>query len=152
MAERELLEDYVRRGRLTQLATVGADGAPVVCSVWYVPEFRPDRLYFVSRTDRAHSVNIRRTPAVGGAILEDPPAEMGGVGRGVQFTGHAVELPGTGVDGLIGTFVARWPNAARVLGAMPGGASRLYEIAVTNWVLYDEANFRGNPRREIAAI
>lgn len=46
-------------------------------------------------------------------------------------------------------FAARRPNAAPVLDAMPEGASRLYEIAVDEWVLFDEENYRSDPRRVI---
>ncbi|RDI69356.1 pyridoxamine 5'-phosphate oxidase family protein [Nocardia pseudobrasiliensis] len=150
MDERELLEEYVADGGLMQLATVREDGMPSVCTVWYVAMFRPDRLLFISRRDRLHSTNIRRDRAVGGAILKDPPAELGLTGRGVSFTGYAKELPGTGIDGEIALFARRWPGAAGVLGAMPEAASRMYEVSVGQWVLFDEKNFRQSPRREIA--
>lgn len=148
--ERELLEDYIADAGLMQLSTVCADGTPVVCTVWYVPTFGPDRLRFISRMDRVHSRNIRRNPAVAGAVLADPPAELGLTGRGVSFTGRAAELPGSGIDAEKQAFAARWPKAAGVLGAMPDCASRMYEIAVERWVLFDEENFRESPRREIA--
>lgn len=132
-----------------QLSTVCGDGTPTVCSVWYLPVFRPDRLYFVSRTDRLHSNNIRRNPAVAGAILDSPPTELGLTARGVSFTGRARQLPGVGIDEQARAFVDRWPNAAGVVSAMPEGASRMFEIDVAQWVLFDEENFRGGPRREI---
>ncbi|WP_216894751.1 pyridoxamine 5'-phosphate oxidase family protein [Nocardia alni] len=152
MDERELLEQYVLAAKLTQLSTVCPDGTPTVCTVWYVPAFRPDRLRFVSRTDRLHSENILRNPAVAGAIIDNPPDEMGLTARAVSFTGRAKVLPGNGIDGQVREFIARWPAAARGLNAMPDGASRMYEISVAQWVLYDEENFRTSPRREIAGI
>ncbi|WP_280271562.1 pyridoxamine 5'-phosphate oxidase family protein [Nocardia wallacei] len=150
MRERELLEEYIADGGLMQLSTVRPDGTPVVCTVWYVATFYPDRLRFISRTDRVHSHNIRRNPAVAGAVLADPPAELGLPGWDVSFTGRAVELPGTGIDAEKREFAARWPRATGVLEAMPDCASRMYEIAVERWVLFDEENFRESPRREIA--
>ncbi len=149
MDERELLEEYVADGGLMQLATVGEDGTPSVCTVWYVAAFRPDRLLFISRQDRLHSNNIRRDRSVGGAIVKDPPAELGLTGRGVSFTGYAKQLPGAGIDAEIALFARRWPGAAGVLGAMPDTSSRMYEVCVTQWVLFDEKNFRKSPRREI---
>ncbi|MFI5779239.1 pyridoxamine 5'-phosphate oxidase family protein [Nocardia sp. NPDC051570] len=149
MDERELLEEYVTGGGLMQLATVCEDGTPSACTVWYVSTFRPDRLRFISRQDRLHSTNIRRDPAVGGVILKDPPAELGSTARGVSFVGRARELPGTGIDAKIAAFVDRWPGAAGVLGAMPEGASRMYEVTVRQWILFDEKNFREHPRREV---
>ncbi|MFF0487491.1 pyridoxamine 5'-phosphate oxidase family protein [Nocardia sp. NPDC004068] len=150
MNERDHLEHYVRSGKLMQLASVSGDGTPRVCSVWYLPNFAPDLLYFVSRADREHSENIRRTPSVAGAIIDIPVVELGQTARGVQFVGQARELPGTGIDELAARFVERWPNAKRVFDAMPGGASRLYEIAVSEWVLFDEENYRSDPRRRIS--
>ncbi|WP_040792251.1 pyridoxamine 5'-phosphate oxidase family protein [Nocardia paucivorans] len=149
MDERALLEEYVAGGKLMQLSTIDADGAPRVCSVWYLAEFRPDRLWFVSRQDREHSRNIRRNPLVAGAIMDIPLHELGQTARGVSFSGRAHELPGSGVNDRAKAFVARWPNAAPVLDAMPEGASRLYEITVGEWVLFDEENFRRDPRRVI---
>ncbi|MEU0539636.1 pyridoxamine 5'-phosphate oxidase family protein [Nocardia sp. NPDC005978] len=151
MEERRLLEEYVAGGGLMQLATVGDDGTPRVCSVWYLPSFGPDRLHFISRRDRLHSKNIDGNPAVAGAIIDNPPAELGLTGRGVSFTGVARELPGTGNDDVAAAFAARWPRAGGVLSAMPDAASRLYEIAVSEWVLFDEENFPASPRRVISA-
>jgi uncharacterized protein YhbP (UPF0306 family) len=150
MNERQLIEQYVTAGKLMQLATVRADGTPRACSVWYVPAFGPDLLWFVSRTDREHSVNIRRSSTVAGAIIDIPLVELGQTVRGVQFIGHARELPGVGIDSEAAVFAARWPNSQAVLDAMPDGASRLYEVAVTEWVLFDEENYPGDPRRRIA--
>ncbi len=149
MDERAILEEYVSGGKLMQLSTIDESGGPRVCSVWYIVEFRPDRLWFLSRQDREHSRNIRRNPLVAGAIIDIPVRELGQVARGVSFSGHARELPGTGVDDRARAFAARWPRAAPVVAAMPEGASRLYEIAVDEWVLFDEENYRGDPRRVI---
>lgn len=151
MDERRLLEEYVAGGGLMQLATVGDDCTPRACSVWYLPSFGPDRLYFISRRDRVHSKNIDGNSAVAGAIIVDPPAELGLTGRGVSFTGTARQLPGTGNDAVAAAFAARWPRASGVLSAMPDAASRLYEIAVAEWVLYDEENFPASPRRTVSA-
>ncbi|MEV6072274.1 pyridoxamine 5'-phosphate oxidase family protein [Nocardia sp. NPDC052001] len=152
MDERGLLEDYVSGGKLMQLSTIAEDGSPRVCSVWYLPRFGPDTLHFISRTDREHSRNISRNPAVAGAIIDIPIVELGQVARGVSFTGVARELPGVGIEELAKDFAARWPNATGVLRAMPNAASRLYEIAVTEWVLFDEENFRPSPRRIIKGL
>ncbi|MEV0107667.1 pyridoxamine 5'-phosphate oxidase family protein [Nocardia sp. NPDC050799] len=149
MNERELLEQYVASGKLMQLSTVDEDRTPRMCSVWYLAAFRPDRLWFLSRRDREHSRNIRRNALVAGAIVDIPLHELGQTARGVSFSGRAEELRGEGIEDWARAFGVRWPNAAPVLEAMPEGASRLYEIAVTEWVLFDEENYRDDPRRVI---
>lgn len=150
MNERELLEEYVRGGKLMQLATVAGDGTPTVCSVWYAAEFRPDTLNFLSRSDRVHSRNIAVNSAVAGAIVDIPLEELGQVVRGVSFTGRATQLPATGIEAEIAAFTGRWPNASETLRALPEGRSRLFRISVSQWLLFDEENYPGDPRRTIA--
>ncbi|MGW1740484.1 pyridoxamine 5'-phosphate oxidase family protein [Nocardia sp. NPDC001965] len=152
MSERQLLEEYVAGGKLMQLATVDEIGTPRVCSVWYLAAFRPDKLWFLSRRDREHSLSIRRNALVAGAIVDIVLDELGQTARGVSFSGRAEELPGVGIEDRARAFGVRWPNAAPVLEAMPEGASRLYEIAVAEWVLFDEENYRGDPRRVIPGL
>jgi len=151
---RALLLDEVRAGKALQLATLGADGAPAVCNLWFASNFDPDRLYFISRPSRAHCENLRRDPRVAGAVLaiqlEDPGSTAV---RGVQFTGRAVELPTTGIDEQIAIYARRWPATANAIDPerMERGEAhhRVYQIDVTDWVLYDEANFGKDPRQPV---
>jgi uncharacterized protein YhbP (UPF0306 family) len=99
-------------GKLMQLATLRADGSPMVCNVWYDAHFAPDTLRFISRHDRIHSINIKNDERVAGGIVATPLEALGQVARGVTFTGTARELPTTGVDYAIEAFVARWPASA----------------------------------------
>ena len=105
---RGLLVSEVRAGKAMQLATLGSDGAPVVCNLWFASAFGPDRLFFISRPSRAHCENLRRDPRVAGAVLtiqlEDPGSTAV---RGVQFSGRAVELPTTGIDEQIAVYAGR---------------------------------------------
>jgi Pyridoxamine 5'-phosphate oxidase len=152
---RSLLEAYVRNGKVMQLATVGPGGFPVVCNLWFASAFAPDRLYFISRPNRVHCANLRDRGSVAGSILAIELTELGQAVRGVTFTGSASELPTTGVADEIGTYVGRWPSAARAIDPdrLAAGEThhRIYEITVTGWVLYDEENFRSDPRQPVAA-
>jgi uncharacterized protein YhbP (UPF0306 family) len=151
---RALLVTEVQAGKAMQLATLGPDGAPVVCNLWFASSFEPDRLYFISRPSRAHCENVRRDPRVGGAVLaiqlDDPGSTAA---RGVQFTGRAVELPTTGIGEQIAIYARRWPATANAIDPvrLERGEThhRVYEIAVTDWVLYDEANFGRDPRQPV---
>lgn len=153
--ERALLEQYVQAGKLMQLASLNSDGSPVVCNVWYDTHFAPDVLRFISRYDRQHSQNIRINSRVAGGIIAIPLRELGQTARGVTFTGSARELPTCGIDGEIAAFLARWPRAEAALN--PGKlasdeiATRLYEVTITEWVLFDEENFPEQPRQVIKA-
>jgi uncharacterized protein YhbP (UPF0306 family) len=152
---RSLLEEYVHLGKAMQLATLGAGGAPVVCNLWFAFSFSPDRLWFISRPNRAHCANIRTDARVAGAILAIELDSVGQAVRGVSFTGRAVELPTTGIDAPIAVYAKRWPAAAAAIdpARIANGEAhhRVYEIAIDEWVLYDEANFRGQPRQPVLA-
>lgn len=153
---RELLEEYVADGKAMQLATLDQDGAPVVCNLWFAYRFGPDRLWFISRPNREHCANIRRESRVAGAVLAITLTDPGQPVRGVSFTGHAVELPTTGIDDQIAAYAGRWPSTGRAIDpqrlASGEAHHRIYEIAVRRWVLYDELNFRGAPRQIVEAV
>ncbi len=71
----------------------------------------------------------------------------------MTFTGHALELPVSGIDAQIEVYVNRWPEAAKAIDPvrMANGEThhRLYEINVHSWILYDEVNFRADPRQPV---
>jgi Pyridoxamine 5'-phosphate oxidase len=152
---RELLEQYVKSGKLMQLATLREDGSPVVCNVWYDAQFAPDLLRFISRHDRNHSANIRKDARVAGSIIAIHLEALGQPVTGVTFTGIARELGTVGVEPEIVAFVKRWPAATDAIdpGRLARGETptRIYEVAVEKWVLFDEVNFPGQPRQVIQA-
>ena len=153
---RTLLEKYVATGKVLQLATVRPDGSPVACNLWFASRFSPDRLWFISRPAREHCANLRADPRVAGAILTGVPAELGKTPVcGVSFSGTAHELPTTGIEEQIAGYAGRWPNAANAIDprrlASGEAHHRIYEIAVTGWVLFDEEHFDGQPRQEVPA-
>lgn len=161
---RRLLVDGVSAAALMQVATIGDGGFPAVCSVWFHSGFEPDRLYFVSRPDREHAINLRGDPRVAASIALEVPAGLGDRVRGATLTGLAREIPDSDQPALAAAFVVRWPRSAdllspaRSLVTVPVSAapaeiprSRLYEIAVVDWVLFDEVNFPEQPRRTVPA-
>ena len=152
---REILEAAIAAAALMQLATITESGSPEICNVWFRAVFRPDRLYFISRPDRNHSNNLRADARVAAGITLDVPAGLGGQVRGVTLTGKARELPQELFPQAAQDFVARWPGAAAALTpttADPKSTpSRLYEIVVLEWILFDEVNFPEQPRVVVSA-
>jgi uncharacterized protein YhbP (UPF0306 family) len=150
-----MLKKYVRDGKVMQLSTLDESGAPYVSNLWFASSFEPDRLLFISRPARAHCENIRARGRVAGAIVAIELAGLGQAVRGVTFTGTAVELPVDGVDAHFATYVGRWPSAAQAIDPQRLAAGqthhRIYEVRVASWVLYDEENFRADPRQAIEA-
>jgi hypothetical protein len=150
---REFLKEYVEGGKLMQLATLRSDGSPELCNIWYDPHFSPDLLRFISRYDRNHSVNIRADRRVAGSIIAIHLEALGQKVRGVTFTGAGRELPSVGIGDAIDSFVSRWPASAVAIDTerLVNGDRpiRMYEIAIDEWVLFDEVNFPEQPRQRI---
>lgn len=154
--ERELLEEYLISGRLMQVATISDSGEPAVCNVWYCVRFRPDTLYFVSRRDREHSKNVRQDGRIAGSVVAISLEGLGQKVRGVTFKGQAAEIEAEpSAWGKIDSFLARWPQARSLIKPDPddyeASPARLYEILVSEWVLFDEVNYPADPRRVIPA-
>jgi len=76
--------------------------------------------------------------------------------RGVSFTGVGRELPTTGIDDAIAVYSGRWTSAAKAIDPerLANGQAhhRVYRIDVDSWVLYDEENFRSEPRQAVPAL
>ena len=89
------------------------------------------------------------------AALRGEPGQLGERVRGITATGTAREVPPGLAPMIAQTFVARWPRAAQALTPrtpdLASTSSRLYEIVVVDWVLFDEVNFPEQPRVPIAA-
>lgn len=149
---RQTLEEYVTSGKLMQVATISEASYPALCHVWYLSRFRPDRLYFISRQDREHSANIRKSHFVAGGIVAIPLSGLGQTVRGVTFKGQACEL-GADASTELEQFVERWPSARSIISteriASNDTPSRLYEIRVDEWVLFDEETFPDSPRNAL---
>jgi len=145
--ERSVLAQYLDRGKLAQVATLDKTGTPAVCNVWYDFTIEPDRLVFMSRRDRDHSENIRNNARVAGSIVAIPFEGLGDRVQGLTFKGNASELDPSDHPETAHHFIDRWSNARPPLTSP--GQMRLYEIAVTEWQLFDEVNFPEEPKRII---
>jgi uncharacterized protein YhbP (UPF0306 family) len=154
-SERQLLTKYVAAGKLMQVATLDTSGVPALCHVWYAASFSPDRLYFISRRDRDHSVNIRQNGRVAGGIVAIRLTGLGQRVRGVTFKGTATQLPQDEIDAALTIFHKRWPTAQPIINpnSLSKGETqtRMYKISVSEWLLFDEKNFPDNPRRVLVA-
>lgn len=149
--EREILETLIKQGRLMQVSTLSEGGTPRVCHVWFHATLAPDRLYFISRNNRKHSLDIARNPVVGGGIVSNVPQKLGDKVQGVTFTGKGVEVAtGRAVRLLLTDFIRRWPQAREIVTIdrieKNLTLTRLYEITVDEWALFDEVNFPDEPR------
>ena len=159
LAESVLLREYVNTGKLMQVATQDSENKPWLVIVWYAANPRLE-LIFTSNVARLHSDYIRTRPTVAGSIfttdLEGPEYVLNGPGtvvRGVTFTGDARECVGHELEEAYETYAIRWPQAHELfpLAKIKSEESpmRIYKIAPMQFILFDEKNYRGEPKRVI---
>ena len=64
---RKLIVAYLQEAKMMQLATVGADGRPWVCNVWFAVD-KDLNVYWFSATTRRHSKEILQNSHVAVAM------------------------------------------------------------------------------------
>ena len=83
----QLLQKYFTDNKLMQLATVGTDGKPWLCNVYFVTD-ENNNVYWTSARSRQHSKEIHGNPNAAVTIVHDPERK-----QALQITGQAAEVP-----------------------------------------------------------
>ena len=65
------LERFLAGRHVCVLATIGADGAPVLTPIWYL--YRGGKLYMRTGKESAKAANIRRDPRVTVCVQDERP-------------------------------------------------------------------------------
>ncbi len=82
----KLITDYLEKAKMMHLATVGGDGRPWTCNVWFAAD-KDLNIYWFSSVTRRHSEEVMKNPHVAAAIcLPQTPADKP---RGLQLEGTA---------------------------------------------------------------
>lgn len=146
---RKLIEDYLEKGKLMQIATV-KEGKPWVASVWYSHD-SDWNLYFISQKERRHSQELKSNPYVAGAIVVPHTKGSGETVRGLQFEGKARATQGDEIKKARGLYLGKYPFAEQIpLEKLedPHCPYPFYIIQPSLFVLFDEMNFPDDPRQE----
>jgi uncharacterized protein YhbP (UPF0306 family) len=150
--ETVLLREYISAGKLMQVASQDPDNKPWLFHVWYAQNSQLE-LIFASNVARLHSNYIKNSPSVAGGIIAIDLEGLGQKVRGVTFVGDAHECAGQELEEAHETYAARWPNAQELfpLAKIKSGGSpmRMYKITPTQFILFDEDNYRDQPKRVI---
>lgn len=147
---RKLVVEYLREAKLMQVATA-KDNKPWAATVWYVHDDKLN-LYFISRKSRRHSLEIKETPNVAGAITVPHTIGSGEKVRGLQFEGVAEECSGKDLEKARELYLAKYKTAEKIpLENLrdPNFIATYYTIRPTMFVLFDEINFPDEPRQEL---
>jgi len=140
----QLLKTYFEDNKLMQLATVGNDGKPWLCNVYYVTD-ENNNIYWTSARSRQHSKEIHGNSAVAVTIVHDDVYK-----QALQITGEASEVPledAERVDALYGAKLGTKDRMTEIKANLPGG--RCYWVVKPGQIFFwDEVNFPDEPKQE----
>lgn len=142
----DVIKSYLGQQHMMQLATV-SDGQPWCCTVYFVTD-EYYNLYWASIPSRRHSQEVNNHPKVAVAI----PVKFvkGEPVAGLQIEGTAVELsPSPKIRDAAERYAAKFNRDSAWVQDIVAGKTehRLYKLTPASYVLFDESNFRENPRQ-----
>lgn len=147
MKLRKLIEDYLKKAKLMQVAT-SKDNRPWACSVYFAYD-NSLNLYWISLPSTRHSREIKDNNRVAGAIVL--PHKSGDKVRGLQFEGTAKELTEKKeIKGAVKYYAERYGMAGKRVKAIVDNKDghMCYRVKPDLFVLFDEANFPNDLRQE----
>lgn len=141
-----IIRDFLTTAQLMHLGTTHG-GKPWVTPVYFAADIELN-LYWLSRRNRRHSIEIGNNSHVGGSIVI--PVNYGEKVRGLQFEGEARQLDGQDADAGRNIYSSKfWIVEDRVMSAIEGGDPQVcYQIRPSKFMLYDEVNFPQSPSQE----
>lgn len=143
------IEQHIRKNlsesKMMQIATVGS-AQPWICTVYFVEDEQLN-LYWLSLPSRRHSAEIEANPRVAIAV----PVKVDQPVIGIQAEGTAKVINDlTVVQDIMKLYVERYNAGKDFYDNFLAGNNqhRLYKFTPSQYVLFDEVNFKGNPRQE----
>lgn len=145
---RKLIKEYLQEAKLMQVAT-SMNNQPWACSVYFAYDDKWN-LYWISRSTRRHSQEIKNNEKVAGTIVL--LHKHGDKVRGLQFQGVAKALTKEEIPLAMKIYAKRFHDVSKekIHAIVEGKDSHFcYRISPRLFVLFDEVNFPDNPRQEL---
>jgi len=147
MNAKELVNKYLKESYMMQLATVSGS-QPWICTVYYVLG-EDNKIYWLSLPSRRHSKEINNHSKVAVAI---PIRFINGKEVvGIQIEGKAIQLnPKPEQADIIKRYANKFGRSKEWVETYLNNKTdhKLYEFTPKNIVLFDEVNFKEDPRQE----
>ena len=148
MNAKELVTDYLAQTKIMQLAT-SRDGQPWACTVHFYADDGLN-IYWMSKTDRRHSEDIKANPKVAVAVVghENTATEKWIAGISIEGT---AELLDDMDDEIAHKYISKQGHAPTLMDDIRAGRNphRFYKLTPKQIILFDTKNFKYNPRQEI---
>jgi uncharacterized protein YhbP (UPF0306 family) len=151
MKPQDVIKQYLLERYMMQLATVSGD-QPWVCTVYFVVD-ENFNLYWASLPSRRHSREIADHPKVAVAV----PAVFvkGKPIAGLQIEGEAYVMNDTpAIKPIAEKYAKKFGRDKQWIEDMSNLKTehRMYMLAPSKYVLFDEVNFPQNTRHELTAL
>lgn len=130
-----------------QLAT-SVDGQPWACTVHYYSDENLN-LYWVSRSDRKHSQDIKQNNKVAVAVMvhENTPDEDYVIGMSIEGAAEIIEQDAP--EEIVQGYVSKHGKDPDMTDIANGRSPhKFYVLKPLKIVLFDNKNFPENPRKE----
>lgn len=144
MSPNEIFEHYMCESKLMQIATVGKNGNPWICTVYFVVD-KANNFYWLSLPTRRHSSEImeNKRAAVAVACKFDQPV----IGVQAEGTVEVVEHSAT-IQGIMEKYIAKNNSGHDFYDNFLKGTAehRMYRFVPERIVLFDEVHYKGKPQ------
>ncbi len=147
---KKLIGDYLTEAKMMCLAT-SKGNKPWTCTLWYVHDNNWN-LYFISRKNRRHSLELKENQNVAGVIVKPHLKGSGEKVAGIQFEGTAKECNLLELAKALALYLKKYPIAEKIPLKLLQNISTpftFYIIKPSSIVLFDEINFPEEPRQEM---
>lgn len=140
-----LIQEYFSNTKAMQLTTLGSDGAPWICTLYFVTDDDLN-IYWTSAKKRQHSRDIMGDERAAVAIVKDIERK-----QGLQITGRArlVEMDDVErVNKLYGDKYGHKPERLQEVQANTPDGRAYWVFKPKEISLWDEVNFPNSPKQE----
>jgi len=136
--KRNQINDYLHQSFVMQLATVGGEGMPWVCTVYFVVD-EDLNLYWLSWPTRRHSVELASNPkaAVTMPIKTDQPV----IGLGAEGKVDIVRDINI-IEQVMSKYVEKYSTGTEFVKNFKAATNKhaMYRFKADKYVLFDELN------------
>jgi uncharacterized protein YhbP (UPF0306 family) len=146
---KQLVKKYLDQMNIMQLATSVGD-LPWVCNLHFYADNEAN-LYWISKPDRRHSLEINDNPNAAAAILvhENTPEENYVIG--ISIAGRAEPIKGLPPPEVTHAFMKKHGHKSSLADEIASGENshQFYRLTARTIVLFDSKNFPEQPRQEL---
>lgn len=147
---KDLVTEYLHKGRMMQLATV-REGQPWVCTVYFVPDEQCKHLYWVSLPDTRHSQELEAHGRVAAAVPIKYLPHSNGERAALQIEGDAERVENADeIKKVVKLYAQRYERGQTFIDDFISGKLplKIYKLTPRLIGVFDPQNFPQEFKKE----